>query len=48
MDTNNHIYSAQFSSCEKCNKIKVRYLQMWVGGSSACVKSATINKMAGA
>ena len=42
VDTGNHIYKAQFRSCDKCNKIGVRFIKLWT--SSACeVKAETIN-----
>jgi len=44
VDTGNHIYKAQFKSCNRCNKVVVRYIKMMEGSSIAPVSSENINK----
>ena len=39
VDTSSELYKAQFRSCEKCNKIQVKYVSMTVMGIVASVKS---------
>lgn len=34
VNTGNHIFKAQFRTCERCGKIEVRFIQLWT--SSSC------------
>jgi hypothetical protein len=44
IETDNHIYKAQFKSCIKCNKIHVSFIELYTGGSSCYVRAETINE----
>lgn len=43
VNTGNHIYKAQFSSCNNCNRIRVRFISLWTS-SSCAVDAKTINE----